>query len=68
MKWPLTGLPVYGECGGPTYLSQGLTSLAGERTPMAGVLPLEVRMLPRLKVLGLSAGNPGGGLPVGPGR
>ena len=46
------GLPIYGECGGLMYLSQGLTSLAGERTPMAGVLPLEVRMLPRLKSLG----------------
>ena len=48
----VAGLPVYGECGGLMYLSQGLTSLAGERTPMAGVLPLEVRMLPRLKSLG----------------
>lgn len=46
------GLPVYGECGGLMYLSQGLTSLTGERTAMAGVLPLEVRMLPRLKSLG----------------
>jgi cobyrinic acid a,c-diamide synthase len=46
------GLPIYGECGGLMYLSQGLTTLKGERTPMAGVLPLEVRMLPRLKALG----------------
>ncbi len=30
----------------------GAYHLAGERTPMAGVLPLEVRMLPRLKALG----------------
>jgi len=34
------------------YLSRGLTNLSGERTPLAGVLPLEVRMLPRLKALG----------------
>ena len=48
----VAGLPIYGECGGLMYLSQGLTTLAGERAPMAGVLPLEVRMLPRLKALG----------------
>jgi cobyrinic acid a,c-diamide synthase len=48
----LAGLPIYGECGGLMYLSQGLTTLNGERVPMAGVLPLEVRMLPRLKALG----------------
>ncbi len=46
------GLPIYAECGGLMYLSQGLTTLDGERLPMAGVLPLEVRMLPRLKALG----------------
>jgi cobyrinic acid a,c-diamide synthase len=51
-KMASAGLPVYGECGGLMYLSQGLTSLTGERTPMAGVLPLEVRMLPKLKSLG----------------
>jgi cobyrinic acid a,c-diamide synthase len=48
----LAGLPIYGECGGLMYLSQGLTTLTGERVPMTGVLPLEVRMLPRLKALG----------------
>jgi cobyrinic acid a,c-diamide synthase len=46
------GLPIYAECGGLMYLSRGLTTLTGERTEMAGVLPLEVRMLPRLKALG----------------
>ncbi len=46
------GLPVYAECGGLMYLSRGLTTLTGERIPLAGVLPLEVRMLPRLKALG----------------
>ncbi len=51
-KMAADGLPIYGECGGLMYLSQGLTTLTGERTEMAGVLPLEVRMLPRLKALG----------------
>ncbi|MGQ9920669.1 MAG: cobyrinate a,c-diamide synthase [Desulfobacca sp.] len=46
------GLPIYAECGGLMYLSQGLTTLTGERLDLAGVLPFEVRMLPRLKALG----------------
>ena len=51
-KMAADGLPIYAECGGLMYLSRGLTTLTGERTEMAGVLPLEVRMLPRLKALG----------------
>jgi cobyrinic acid a,c-diamide synthase len=46
------GLPVYAECGGLMYLAEDLTDLEGNRHPMAGVLPLSVRMLPRLKALG----------------
>jgi cobyrinic acid a,c-diamide synthase len=34
------------------YLSQGIQDLAGQRFAMVGLLPLEVRMLPRLKSLG----------------
>jgi cobyrinic acid a,c-diamide synthase len=46
------GLPIYAECGGLMYLAQELTDLTGRGHPMAGVLPLTVRMLPRLKALG----------------
>jgi cobyrinic acid a,c-diamide synthase len=46
------GLPVYAECGGLMYLSEEIADLEGARHPMAGVLPLSVRMLPRLKALG----------------
>jgi len=46
------GLPIYAECGGLMYLSQGLTTLSGEHLTLAGVLPFEVRMLARLKSLG----------------
>ncbi len=46
------GLPIYAECGGLMYLSREIEDLEGRRHPMAGVLPLEVRMLPRLKALG----------------
>jgi cobyrinic acid a,c-diamide synthase len=46
------GLPVYAECGGLMYLSREIEDLEGKRHTMAEVLPLQVRMLPRLKALG----------------
>ena len=46
------GLPIYAECGGLMYLSQEISTKEGQTFPMAGVLPLRVRMLPRLKALG----------------
>jgi len=46
------GLPIYAECGGLMYLSREIEDLEGRSHPMAGVLPLRVRMLPRLKALG----------------
>ncbi|MEW6266897.1 MAG: cobyrinate a,c-diamide synthase [Thermodesulfobacteriota bacterium] len=46
------GGPIYAECGGLMYLSRSLQDLAGRVWPMTGLLPLEVRMLPRLKSLG----------------
>ena len=38
------GLPIYGECGGLMYLSQGVTDAAGNRSPMVGALPFEIVM------------------------
>jgi cobyrinic acid a,c-diamide synthase len=46
------GLPIYAECGGLMYLSQELQDLAGRSHAMAGLLPLKVHMLERLKALG----------------
>jgi len=46
------GLPVYAECGGLMYLSQEIQDLEGRHYPMAGLLPLKVRMLKRLRALG----------------
>jgi cobyrinic acid a,c-diamide synthase len=46
------GLPIYAECGGLMYLSREIEDLEGNSHAMAGVLPLQVRMLPRLKALG----------------
>ncbi|MEM1426601.1 MAG: cobyrinate a,c-diamide synthase, partial [Cyanobacteria bacterium P01_H01_bin.130] len=41
------GLPIYGECGGLMYLSQGVTDAAGNRYPMVGALPFEIVMSDR---------------------
>ncbi|MEW6387645.1 MAG: cobyrinate a,c-diamide synthase [Thermodesulfobacteriota bacterium] len=46
------GLPIYAECGGLMYLAQELQDLEGKSHPMAGLLPLKVRMLPRRRALG----------------
>ena len=47
-----SGRPVYAECGGLMFLSESLEDLEGRVRPMSGLLPLRVRMLPRLKSLG----------------
>jgi cobyrinic acid a,c-diamide synthase len=46
------GMPVYAECGGLMFLGRALWDLDGKRFPMTGCLPVETRMLPRLKSLG----------------
>ena len=46
------GHPVYAECGGLMYLSQGIHSREGERYALAGLLPVWTRMLARRKALG----------------
>ena len=47
-----SGRPLYAECGGLMYLSQGIECLDGTRVPLVGVLPFWTRMLDRLKSLG----------------
>jgi cobyrinic acid a,c-diamide synthase len=44
--------PIYAECGGLMYLSQGIVDREGHRHPMLGILPCWTRMLERLKRLG----------------
>ncbi len=47
-----SGVPVYAECGGMMYLAQSLADGGGREHPMAGVIPVVARMLPRLAALG----------------
>jgi cobyrinic acid a,c-diamide synthase len=49
------GLPILAECGGMMVLASGLVDKEGTRWPMAGLLPGEVRMQPRLAGLGAHA-------------
>jgi cobyrinic acid a,c-diamide synthase len=46
------GRPIYAECGGLMYLSEGLETLDGKCYPLVGLLPTRARMLDRLKSLG----------------
>ncbi len=46
------GMPIYGECGGMMYLGSAIADLEGNRYPMTSCIPIETRMLPRLKALG----------------
>ena len=45
------GKPVYAECGGLIYLTQGIDQ-AGEKIPLVGALPVWARMLEKRKALG----------------
>lgn len=47
-----SGRPVYAECGGLMYLSQGIHDLENRFFPMLGALPFETRMKQRLARLG----------------
>lgn len=46
------GKPVYAECGGMLYLLESLTDVKGQRALMAGILPGNATMQPRLTGLG----------------
>lgn len=55
------GKPLYAECGGLLYLLESLTGVNGQRSAMAGLLPGNATMQPRLTGLGYqSAPLPGG--------
>ncbi len=46
------GGPIYAECGGLMYLSNGIRTLDGQFSPMVGLIPGEAVMADRLQALG----------------
>jgi cobyrinic acid a,c-diamide synthase len=50
--WAAAGKPIYAECGGLMYLSNGIRDFEGGFFPMAGVLPFETAMQRRRSSLG----------------
>lgn len=46
------GMPIYAECGGFMYLTQGIIDLEGQFHTLVGLIPGETRMQPRLMSLG----------------
>lgn len=62
------GMPIFAECGGFMLLTQAITDLDGQRHPMAGLVPGQVQMQPKLVSLGYRlVESPGGNflLPAG---
>lgn len=58
-----SGFPIYAECGGFMYLTEGIEDKSQRFYPMAGIFPIKIMMLDRLKALGyrevtLKAFNP----------
>jgi len=51
-KFASSGRPVYGECGGLMYLSEGIETRDSISYPMIGFVPARTRMLDRIKSLG----------------
>ncbi len=47
-----SGRPIYAECGGLMYLTEGIVDLEGNRHVMTGILPGETIMTKRLKQFG----------------
>ncbi|MEC1177109.1 cobyrinate a,c-diamide synthase [Metasolibacillus meyeri] len=46
------GVPTLAECGGFMYLTEAITTTAGARYPMLGIIPGEVKMQTKLAALG----------------
>ena len=55
-----SGGPVYAECGGFMYLTEGIVNTDGRKHPMTGIFPTRARMQPRLASLGYVQPEPTG--------
>ena len=64
------GLPIYAECGGLLYLSQGLATVEAQHAAplhhLVGIFPTNARMLPKRKALGYREVTLVADTPLGP--
>jgi len=51
-RFAMEGRPIYAECGGFMYLTEGIIDFNGKAYPMAGVFPFSAMMEPHLTALG----------------
>ncbi len=51
------GVPIYAECGGYMYLTEGVIDFSGEFYPLAGIIPGKSQMNHRLSMLGYAEGT-----------
>src|SRR5574337_803662 len=49
-SWSDAGKPIYAECGGLMYLSEGILDFENILFPMAGVFPFRTRMMKKPKL------------------
>lgn len=61
-RFAAAGRCIYAECGGLMYLGRGVRTQDGAAVPLAGVLPIDTEMLPKLQSLGYAEvmATPGG--------
>lgn len=65
-NWSEAGRPLYAECGGFMYLTQGIVDLDGREYPMAGIFPVQARMKKGRSSLGYREANLKGDTLFGP--
>jgi cobyrinic acid a,c-diamide synthase len=68
-RFARAGGPIYAECGGFMYLTEGIVELDGSEHPMAGLFPTRARMQSRFAALGyIQPESAGDGLWLQPGE
>ncbi|MBZ4653277.1 MAG: cobyrinic acid a,c-diamide synthase [Peptococcaceae bacterium] len=53
----IRGVPIYAECGGYMYLTEGVIDFSGAFYPLAGIIPGKSQMNQRLSMLGYAEGT-----------
>ena len=67
-RFGLAGRPIYAECGGFMYLGRKIEDANGQAWSMAGLFPMDFRMLKKPRFSGVSGDHPDSGFAPGTGR